>query len=181
MRPKPEVKPRRNRQTPRQKIAANVRACQPRPLPLTGGRPSSYKLEYARELIDFMARGFSLTAFAGSIGVARQTLQNWADQHPEFLDALAVGRAARTLYWEKRLDLAGSDSRTVIFALRNACSDEWKEQPEKSPAVNVLMKNGMVVDMDRPPEEWGQAEIEAELIRRGEVPITAYSKPREDQ
>lgn len=156
--------------TPRQKIQANSKRCQPKPH--KGGRPSAYNSKFCDELIAFMAQGFSLTAFAGSIGVSRETIYAWTETHKEFSDALTKARAGRTLYWERRLEIAGPDARSVIFALRNSCADEWKNDPDESAGVNVTVNNEVKVDTSKPPETWGQAEIEAELRKMGHVPIT---------
>jgi hypothetical protein len=113
-----------------------------------------------------MEQGFSLTAFAGHIGVSRETVYHWAETIKEFGESLAVARAARTLYWEIRLKAAEKDTKAVIFGLRNSCSDEWKEKPD----VAVTVNNSVAVDTSKPPEEWGEAELRSELARRGALP-----------
>lgn len=122
-----------------------------------------------------MARGYSLTAFAGSIGVSRETIYQWRDDKKEFSDALTKARAARTLYWERRLEIAGPDARAVIFALRNSCAEEWKNNPDEGSPVNVTVNNEVTVDTTKPPEQWGQAELIAELHKLGIKPITAQN------
>jgi len=67
------------------------------------GRPTKYQPRYCQELIDDMAQGYSLGAFAGKIGVARATLANWASEHPEFLAAVGTGKAKRLRQWETAL------------------------------------------------------------------------------
>lgn len=59
-----------------------------------GGRPSEYRPEYCQAVIDCMAQGFSLTAFAGSIRVAKDTVYEWIKTHPQFSDAVSRARAA---------------------------------------------------------------------------------------
>lgn len=113
----------------------------------------------------FLSKGYSLAAFAGSIGVARETVYEWGRSLPEFSDALKRAKAARTLYWEQRLDVATKDARAVIFALRNACAEEWKNDPEV--AVTVNNETAVTVDLNQPPEEWGEAEIKTALARSG--------------
>ena len=119
-----------------------------------------------------MAKGFSLTAFAGSINVSREAVYQWDRTIKEFSDALAIARARRTLYWERRLMKARGDSRAVIFALRNACSDEWKQEPE----VSVTLNNDVKVDASGPIEEMGEAELYSECKRRGLLPTVNGAK-----
>ena len=64
------------------------------------GRPTKYKPEYCQELVDFMAKGFSFEAFAGKVKVSNQTIYDWLDQHPDFLEAKHQAFAASRLFWE---------------------------------------------------------------------------------
>ena len=65
------------------------------------GRPSRYEERFCDEMEAFMAQGYSATAFAGHIGVSRSTIDNWAKEYPEFLEALNRAKAKRLLEWEK--------------------------------------------------------------------------------
>lgn len=97
-----------------------------------GGRPTKYDPSYCDRLIDEMAQGYSMTAFAGGIPVARSTINKWASEHPEFSEALKIGAAARTRYLEQTL-LTAKDGPTVtsrIFALKNAAPEEWRDKHE---------------------------------------------------
>lgn len=94
------------------------------------GRPSKYKPEYCERVIEDMSTGLSLTAFAGSIPVARSTINVWMDQHPEFSEAVKVGTSARVRRLEMDLLTADQGPRVTsrIFALKNAAPDEWKDK-----------------------------------------------------
>lgn len=164
--------PKKKKLSTAEKIRIRVKACQPKKFSVKMGRPSVYSPEFCKQVIEFMARGYSLTAFAGTIGVSRETIYAWMESHKDFSDALAKAKAARTFYWEKRLEIAGPDARAVIFALRNSCADEWKNNPDEN-GVSVTVQNDVSVDLSKPPEEWGQAELEAELKRRGAIPSPA--------
>lgn len=97
---------------------------------MPAGRPSKYKPEFCEQVVEDMGQGYSLTAFAGSIGVHRDTLLEWQQKHPEFSGAVKRGQAARTRKLEGDL-LAADSGPTVtsrIFALKNAAPDEWKDK-----------------------------------------------------
>lgn len=66
-----------------------------------GGRPSDYDEKYCQMLIDHMERGLSFESFAGKIRKAKQTLYNWIEAHPEFLDAKKIGESCSLLRWEE--------------------------------------------------------------------------------
>jgi hypothetical protein len=100
---------------------------------MTAGRPTKYSPHYCDELIECMGRGFSLTAFAGEIGVARSTINQWMGEYPEFSEAVKKGQAKRVRKLEETL-LAGEFGPRVtahIFALKNADPDEWRDRSEQ--------------------------------------------------
>lgn len=96
------------------------------------GRPTKYREAYCNEVIETMATGLSLTAFAGDIGVSRDTVNEWQHVYPEFSDAVKVGKAKRTLALERGMFAADSGPQVTarIFALKNADPDEWREKRE---------------------------------------------------
>lgn len=57
------------------------------------GQPTKYRPEYGQMLIDHMKTGGSLTSFGAIVGVTRQTLHNWMDEHKPFFDARKLGEA----------------------------------------------------------------------------------------
>lgn len=99
---------------------------------MPAGRPSSYKQVYCNEVIEYLAGGHSVTAFAGHIGVARSTVFKWADEIVEFSDALKVGQAKATAFWEKILikvaSEGGGNATAAIFGLKNRASDDWADK-----------------------------------------------------
>ena len=114
--------------------------CFKAPSPVKLGRPSKYEPRFADWVIEYMGRGFSLTAFAGEIGVNRFTIDRWAAVHPDFCEALALARSARMNYWEQRLIYVaetggtGQQGTTAMFGAKNASAnmgaDEWADKQE---------------------------------------------------
>jgi hypothetical protein len=94
------------------------------------GRPSLYRPEYC-DLVIEKARdlGLSITAFAGVIGVGRETIYGWIKAHEEFSDACSRAKTARVLWWELKLGRSrkGAETTASIFALKNAAPDEWRD------------------------------------------------------
>jgi hypothetical protein len=93
------------------------------------GRPSLYRPEYCEMVVQAMATGVSLTAFAGMIGVSKDAVYEWMVQHSEFSNAVARGKPARLLHLERKLLAAryGAQCSAAIFALRNADPTEWRD------------------------------------------------------
>jgi len=94
------------------------------------GRPLEYRPEFGERIIELMAAGFSKTASAAELGFHRQTLYDWAEKYPEFSDAIKLGEGKRTLFLERGLLEAENGPKVTsrIFALKNACQDEWRDR-----------------------------------------------------
>lgn len=104
---------------------------------MPAGRPTDYKEAYCEEVVNFMAQGYSLTAFAGEIGVSRQTITNWMDAHPEFLASVKKGKAKCARWWEDFArgaatgELQGKGAATIsIFGLKNMAPDDWADKQQ---------------------------------------------------
>jgi len=94
------------------------------------GRPSGYTEEACDVIIALMERGYSLTAAAGGMRITRSTLHNWMKQHPEFLEAVELGKSLRV--YKLETDMLASENSAVVnarrFALVNAAPEEWREK-----------------------------------------------------
>lgn len=96
------------------------------------GRPTGYNTLRGDELVAHMAGGLSLTAASAAMGFDPDTLREWGRRYPEFLASLKRGRACRTLYLERKLNLSvdGAAVTAAIFGLKNAAPDEWRDKHE---------------------------------------------------
>jgi len=96
------------------------------------GRPTSYDPSMCEKVLPFMEQGYSTTALAGHLGVARSTVYLWMDQHPEFSDAVKEGMAASAIWWENCLRnnaAKGEGNATAaIFGLKNRAADDWRDK-----------------------------------------------------
>lgn len=101
---------------------------------MPAGRPTKYKREYCQSAIDFMRDGYSVTAFAGHIGVARSTVFKWAEENLEFSDALKTAQALAALWWEESLRTVArtgeGNATACIFGVKNRSREEWRDRQE---------------------------------------------------
>jgi hypothetical protein len=143
------------------------------------GRPPAYKKVYCDMLVDFCAKGYSLTAFAGSIRVARSCLLRWAEQYPEFKSAIEIAKAARTTGLECELLAEDSGPRinARIFALKNAAPEEWadKQNIEINQTVNVAVTLAQALD------SLSTKVIEGTLHTDDATPVNAINEMRAEQ
>lgn len=99
---------------------------------MPAGRPSKYNPAFVDEVLPFMEQGYSTTALAGHLGVSRQTIYDWMDAHPAFLDAVKEGVAASAIWWENCLRQNAIDGKgnaaSAIFGLKNRASEDWRDK-----------------------------------------------------
>lgn len=106
---------------------------------MPAGRPTKYRPEYCQQIIDHMAQGLSKEAFAGAIGVHKETIYNWAEANPEFSDAIKNGEQVCRLFWESLgiQGATGSDAFNAtawIFNMKNRFHEEWRDRHEHTGA-----------------------------------------------
>lgn len=94
------------------------------------GRPTDYKPEYCEMLVEHMKGGLSFEAFGAKVDCAEQTLYNWRDAHPEFMESYKKGLAYSLEHWEEMghdMVLAGQGNSAVwIFNMKNRF--KWKDR-----------------------------------------------------
>ena len=78
------------------------------------GRPTKFHQKYCQTLIDHMRTGLSFESFGGVVEVSKQTLYDWMQKHPSFLDARYKGDSLSLLQWEK-LGIAGMTAKIKFF------------------------------------------------------------------
>lgn len=168
--------------------------------PLPPHRPTVYRAEYARMAFQHTLIGATDADLAALFGVQESTINNWKRKHPPFLESLKRGKLQAdakvaeclfkraTGYDHKAVKIFQSDGQTLeheylehyppdttaqIFWLKNRRPAQFRQNPEVQ--VDVKVDNQVTVDTSKPPEQWGAAELEAELKRQGVVPITSTS------
>jgi hypothetical protein len=109
-----------------------------------GGRPSKYKPEYCEQIVEFCEKGASLTAFAASISVAKDTLVEWGIQHKEFSVAMRKAKTKAEAYFEK-LGVAGMTGQIKGFngGMHNfwmMARFGWKTEPEPEAFEETQLK-----------------------------------------
>lgn len=64
------------------------------------GRPSKYKPEFCETVIELGKKGKSLAQMAAHFDVARSTIDQWAEDHPQFSEALTRAKTHCQAWWE---------------------------------------------------------------------------------
>lgn len=102
------------------------------------GRPSDYDPAYCEQVLEWGAEGKSKAWMAAKLGVVRQTLDNWCEQHPAFLDAITRSRDLAQAWWEdvgqdNIVSKPGGGSLNAGVYSRSMAArfpDDWREKSE---------------------------------------------------
>lgn len=69
--------------------------------PAKVGRPTKYKPEYCEMLIEHMSQGYSYETFGAVVDCSKQTVYDWEEHFPEFVDAKKRAFTKCQQFWEK--------------------------------------------------------------------------------
>ena len=103
---------------------------------MPGGRPSKYKKEYCKKLIDHMAKGLSFQTFAVSIGTVRSVTYEWVKKYPEFAAAKQEAEDHCRIFWERlgtgiaAGKLKNGNPAVWIYNMKCRFPAEWKPKKE---------------------------------------------------
>lgn len=124
---------------------------------MTGGRPSKYDPVHCDAVVQHCAEGASLTSFAASIDVARSTINEWMEHHPDFSEAVKRAKAKCAAWWETQARQGAVGRKDVnptlcIFGLKNMAAEDWREKQEvqHSGGVRVERVERTIVDPAHP-------------------------------
>lgn len=117
---------------------------------MPAGRPSDYEPWMCEEAIDFLKGGYSLAGLAGHLGVATSTVSLWMKKHAEFSDAIAVGRAYASKWWEERLLAMAmgepGNATVVTFGLKNRAKEEWADVTRTEVNAQIQVEHKATID-----------------------------------
>lgn len=107
------------------------------------GRPAKYDPAYCDAIVEHCKDGASITSFAASIGVCRDTITEWGRIHSEFSVAVKAAKAAAASWYDEQarkiVGGAQGNATLCIFGLKNFAPDDFRDkiETEYSGAVTV--------------------------------------------
>ena len=105
-------------------------------------KPTKYRKELCKEVIDYMSSGNSFCAFGVHIDVCHSTLYEWLEKYPEFRKAYEKAKKACQKWFEDRMrisisgqDVKGIDTKKIdktllIFALKTRFHETYGDKKE---------------------------------------------------
>lgn len=130
----------------------------PKPEGYVFGRPTKYRPKYCTMLIEHMAEGGSFEGFAAVVKTHSDTLYDWLDAQPDFLEAKKTGFIASRKFWEDTMaDQArgkiNGSSTALIFALKNRFPKDYRDRTE-------VKHQAYIGDIEDDPERLDQSQLE---------------------
>jgi hypothetical protein len=102
---------------------------------MPAGRPSKYDPDYCEQIVEFCKDGASISSFAASIAVCRDTISEWATAHPEFSAAVKAAKARVAAWYDKTgrkiAENGGGNATLCIFGLKNFDSEDFRDVQEQ--------------------------------------------------
>lgn len=110
-------------------------------------RPTAYKPEHCETVIELGRMGYSRARMAAHIGVAKQTLDNWAAANPDFLAAYTHAKTLAQAHWEQRgysgLDDRNFNSPLYLGTMKSMFRDDYMDR-----SVNEIVgKDGEAIEV----------------------------------
>lgn len=110
---------------------------------MAAGRPSKYDPAYCEKIVAFCQEGASISSFAASIGVCRDTISEWGVQHAEFSAAVKVAKAAVAAWYDKTARAiakdGGGNATLCIFGLKNFDATDFRDVQEQKHSGEVTV------------------------------------------
>jgi hypothetical protein len=98
------------------------------------GRPSTYDPAFCEDVIELGKAGKSKAQMAAHFDVSRQTIDNWALAHPEFLEALNRAMSHCQAWWEDQgqtgLTFQGFNAAVWKKSVEARFRDDYTERSE---------------------------------------------------
>jgi len=108
---------------------------------MPAGRPSAYDAAYCEQVVDLGKQGKSKAQMAAAFDVSRQTIDNWAAAHEEFLEALSRAEAHAQAYWEDKgetnIAVPGFNAAIWKKTMEARFRDDYTERREVNQTVRI--------------------------------------------
>lgn len=120
------------------------------------GRPTKYKKEFCEDVVEFMSKGKGLIQFAASISVGKDSIYLWDKKHPEFSEALKIGRLKCEAYWADFIQdkmINDENINVPAFKYHGANMFGWRSEPPPTKEEIEVKKDSINVNIIQKKED----------------------------
>ncbi len=110
------------------------------------GRPTAYRPEYCEQIVELGKQGKSTVQMACAFDVSRQTLHNWASDHPDFMDAFTRAKQFSQDWWESQAQLGLTADRFNAALWSRSMAARFPEDYQERKGVELTGANGGPVE-----------------------------------
>ncbi len=128
--------------------------------PATMGRPTKYKPEMCKTLIDLMKQGASLVEVCAELDICETTLHDWKDTESdhfitEFSESVKRGSKLSQAWWEKqgRTQLENKEFSYTGWYMNMKNRHNWKDKQEIQQNITGQVEYSLPGKYKQ-PEEW---------------------------
>jgi len=111
------------------------------------GRPSLFKPEYCDTVIELGKQGYSKARMAAHFDVAKQTIDQWAKDYPDFSDALTRARTLCQAHWEHRgyggLENKNFNTPLYIGSMKSMFREDYMDRS----STEITGKDGEAIEV----------------------------------
>ena len=103
-------------------------------------RPSKYNPDFNNKIVDLMSEGASIQEVCLELGICKQTLYNWIEEHPEFLDSKKKGEWFSEGWWmrEGRINLQNSKFNYTGWYMNMKNRFGWADKTDVTTGGNPI-------------------------------------------
>lgn len=110
---------------------------------MPAGRPTKYKPEMCKTVIDLGKQGKSKTQIAATLGISKETLYDWDKNNEEFSDAIKTAMSFSQAWFEDYGqngmigEVDGWNPTTWIFTMKNRFRDDYSDTIKQETKVEM--------------------------------------------
>ena len=134
----------------------------------------NYHRKFIQKLIGHLKSGKSVHSFAGSIGVARGTIDKWVETYPEFAEAMDIAKSINLGTLEEiALDQATGETKgnaaILQFLMKNQHADVYVDKQQIETEGNVVFQISTGIPAPKSYLENQPIETVAEVIEEDSI------------
>lgn len=133
---------------------------------MPGGRPTKYEPAFCETVIELAKDGKSPIQMCAHFDISRQTIDNWAVQYPEFLDALTRAKAHAQAWWEDQGTKGMVSDKFNAAVWKTVVQARFRDDYTERRDIEISGPNGGPIETREVSPEKRKAAVAALLARK---------------